>query len=163
MKDCLWVSRNGYEKLLQREKNILGEIEKVKLRLGESARGDPDLPENIEFKELRIKTMFELPRQLADVREALAKCQIIEDSHDFKTAQFDTVCLGARVVVDYGEGDTETYTILGYQEGDAANGFLSYLSPLGAALLGKKVGDQVTYNSPAGKISLKLLSVSKGI
>lgn len=159
----LWVSREGYQKLLTRRDELMELVRKKKLELGRVAAEDHDLPENIAFKELRVELMFTLPRQLADLNLQLSKAQIIEESKEWQEADFKTVCLGSHVTVNFGENDIEGFRILGPIEVDINKGIISYESPLGASLLGKNVGDKVLINSPDGSFEVTVLNIRKGI
>ena len=71
------------------------------------------------------------------------------------------VVLGSHVtVVEDGFEDEEVYHILGVTEADPTKGRISYLSPLGKALLGSKVNDIVAIQAPAGEIKFKIIAVS---
>jgi len=80
---------------------------------------------------------------------------LIEESPDK-----NKVALGSTVtVVEDGTNDPETYKIVGSAEADALNGHISNESPLGAALMGKKVGAKVVVKAPAGKITFKIKKI----
>lgn len=70
-----------------------------------------------------------------------------------------TVGIGSTVTLQTGDGDTEVYTIVGSVEASAIEGRISNESPVGQALLGKKVGQQIVVNVPAGKQRLKIMKV----
>jgi len=159
----LWVSREGYQILLERRDKLIELIRKKKLELGRVAAEDHDLPENIAFKELRVELMFNLPRKMADLNLQFSRAQIIEESEEWQKADFKTVCLGSTVMVGFGENDIENFTILGPIEVDVNKGIISYESPLGVSLLGKSVGDKALINSPDGSFEVTVLSIKRGI
>ena len=72
----------------------------------------------------------------------------------------DVVRFGARVVVADEEGQQKTYRLVGPDESDPASGKLSYQSPIGQALMKRRVGDVVVVRRPAGEIELEILSLS---
>ena len=91
-------------------------------------------------------------RQMEDI---LLDCQVIDSKS--KTGE---VGIGSTVVVYDEEFDEElALTILGSTESNPAKGIISNNSPLGSALLGKKVGDKVTLKSEGGDISYKILDI----
>ncbi|MDT9702582.1 GreA/GreB family elongation factor, partial [Streptomyces sp. P17] len=72
----------------------------------------------------------------------------------------DTVGMGATVSVQkIGGDDKHSYTIVGAEEADILNGKVSYHSPLGGALLGKKKGDEFSFHTPRGTQKYKILKV----
>jgi len=87
----------------------------------------------------------------------LRNAQIIEKNAD---AAADTVTLGSHVTVS--EKDfpgNEEYQLVGSAEADPARGKISNESPLGKALLGKKVGELATFSAPGGDITFEIISI----
>ncbi|MGI9148297.1 MAG: GreA/GreB family elongation factor, partial [Chloroflexota bacterium] len=76
------------------------------------------------------------------------------------TTRADFVRLGAHVKVLDDEGEQETYYLVGSHEADPRRRLISNVSPIGRALLGKRVGDEVTVVAPAGAFTLKILEIS---
>jgi transcription elongation factor GreB len=74
--------------------------------------------------------------------------------------QHDQVRFGATVVVQDEDGAEKKYTLVGSDESDPARGALSFQSPIGRALMKKKVGDVVTVRRPVGEVDLEILSIS---
>ena len=74
----------------------------------------------------------------------------------------DRVHFGAIVEVLDEAGVVETYTLVGEDEVDPAQGKVSWVSPLGEALLNAGIGDEVVWRRPAGKMRLEILSISPG-
>jgi transcription elongation factor GreB len=75
------------------------------------------------------------------------------------SGQADTVSFGARVTVEDETGREQRYTIVGATEADPARGRISHRSPLAAALLGHRVGDEVTWRRPAGEVTLVITEI----
>ena len=72
----------------------------------------------------------------------------------------DSVTLGRSVTfVELPDGDEETYTIVGSAEADPFEGKISNDSPIAKSLLGKKVGDQVSVQTPGGEMSVRIVSI----
>ena len=72
----------------------------------------------------------------------------------------DAVSLGNSVTfVELPEGDEETYTIVGSAEADPFEGKISNDSPIAKSLLGRKVGDQVTVQTPGGEMKVKIIEI----
>jgi len=70
----------------------------------------------------------------------------------------DRVAFGARVTVDRDDGQAR-YRVVGEDEADVEHGLVSYVSPLAVALLGARVGDEVTWHRPAGDLTLEVIAI----
>jgi transcription elongation factor GreA len=119
----------------------------------EYARSLGDLSENAEYQEAR-----ELQ---AAVEERINKLEsILKSAKIVKAAKSDGVGMGSMVSVQkIGGEDKHTYTIVGAEEANIIQGKVSYHSPLGAALLGKKKGDEFSFLTPRGTQKYKILKV----
>ena len=105
----------------------------------ETAREHGDLRENAEYHMAKDEQKLLLARQ-AELQSDLARAQ----STDFSDAPSDSVGIGTIVnLVDQSSGEAQTYSILGAWDSDPDNSVLSYETPLGQKLLGKKVGEEV--------------------
>ena len=88
----------------------------------------------------------------------LKNVEIIEDVK----GKAKTVVIGVKVkVLDEEYGDESEYRVVGTTEADPRDGKISDESPVGKALLGKKLGDIVTVEAPGGEFKLKILEISK--
>ena len=86
----------------------------------------------------------------------LSGAKIIEEA-----PRADYVKMGSHVrVVGADDGEEETYYLVGSQEADPRRGLISNESPMGRALIGKRVGDEVTVVAPAGSFGLRILEIS---
>ena len=95
--------------------------------------------------------------EIAAIEETLRKAKIIDNADINK----DTVGVGNTVTVydeDFGEEDT--YKIVGVIESDPNKNLVSNESPIGSALLGKKVGDIASFETPGGMVQMKILKIS---
>ncbi|OAU90354.1 transcription elongation factor GreA, partial [Lacticaseibacillus rhamnosus] len=77
---------------------------------------------------------------------------------DAKAVAKNEVSIGKKVTFEE-DGDEETYEIVGAAEADAFNGKISNESPIAQGLIGRKVGDQVTINTPGGEMTVKITKV----
>lgn len=119
------------------------------------ARALGDLSENFDYHDAKRQQGF-LEGRIANVKATLERAHITEYQ-----AGGDTVALGSHVKVHDEEFDEEIeYTIVGAPEADPASNKLSNTSPVGQALLGKKVGDKVDVPIPAGKAVYKIIEIS---
>src|ERR1700741_5466712 len=110
------------------------------------ARAQGDLSENAEYKYGKKRQSFVSPR-LAQLHQRMADLSILNLSNLPK----DRAAYGSRIVVlDVAKGSEIEYKLVTVEEADAPNGLISTSSPIGRALLGKKVGDEVKGTTPAG-------------
>lgn len=122
------------------------------------ARSFGDLSENSEYDEAKNE-QGKLYSRIAELETILANCSVIEEAEDTEPG---TVRLGNRITVEDVEmGERETYQVVGSQEADPMNGRISEESPFGKALLGKKVGEIVVVEAPAGNIEYTVLDIQR--
>lgn len=120
----------------------------------EYARSLGDLSENAEYQEAR--------EMQAAVEERIGKLeQILKSAKIVRGEKTEAVGMGSTVSVKPvgKEGDAHTYTIVGAEEANIMAGKVSYHSPLGSALLGKKKGDEFSFSTPRGVQKYKILKV----
>ena len=119
------------------------------------AREFGDLSENSEYdaaKELQAQVEAEI----AEMEDILLSCQII-NKKDIKS---DEVSVGSTVKLYDEEFDEEVeYKILGTTESNPAKGVISNHSPVGSALIGRKVGDKISVKLPTGVVNYKILEI----
>jgi len=146
-----YVTREGYEKLLEEYYNIDKLYTETTKAMGKSDEMDSDLRENPEYMELRVKAMYAIPRKKKELFEQLNNSVIIEDTEEFKNWDKETVITKCRVslVID---GEIEIYDILGANESNFDQNILSCEAPLVKALLGHKKGDMIIFNDIKIKI-----------
>ncbi len=120
----------------------------------EYARSLGDLSENAEYQEAR-DMQAAIEERIQHLERVIKEAKIV--APDKKAA---VVGLGSIVTIErVGEKESRTYTIVGSEEANIHEHKLSYLSPLGEALMGKTKGDQFTFATPNGKQSYKLIEV----
>lgn len=116
-----------------------------------------DITENSEYDEAKNEQAF-VEGRIAQIENILKTAKVIDDE-DINT---DIVSVGAKVLVKDEElGDEMEYTIVGSAEADPLNMKISNESPVGKALLGKKVGDVVEIVVPDGILKYKILHIKK--
>ena len=111
------------------------------------ARAHGDLKENAEYHAAREQQSFNEGR-IAEVDSILAAVQVVDIT---KITYSGKIIFGATVTVfDSGNSASLTYTIVGEDEADLAQGKISYTSPIARGLIGKEEGDEVSINTPRG-------------
>ena len=157
MAKTIKITDDGLKKLQQELETLKTEgradiAEKIKV-----ARGYGDLSENSEYDEAKNE-QAKLEARIVEIESMLKNVEIIEDIK----GKAKTVVIGVKVkVLDVEYGDEDEYRVVGSTEADSRNGLISYESPMGKALLGKKIGDEVTVEAPAGEFKVKILEISK--
>ena len=120
------------------------------------ARAHGDLSENAEYHAAKERQGM-VNARLNQLKKRLADISMI----DFSKIPHDRVGLGSIVVVRDSKREEEiTYNLVTTEEADAANGKVSTTSPIGRALLGKDVGDEVKVQSPGGVKELEILKLT---
>lgn len=117
-----------------------------------------DLSENSEWT-AAIEKQERLTKQAEQLGEEIGKARIIDPT----LQDGRTVTLGSRVSVEAQDGSVAEYTILGPWDVDSSRGFISYLSPLGHALVGHGVSDEVLVQVPSGVIKYVIKSLNNGL
>ncbi len=147
----------GYQALVDELNYLKGEkTEEVKKNLA-YARSLGDFSENSELDAAKDE-QGQVVARIAELEELLKNAEIINES-DMKD---DVVNLGSTVVVyDYDMEEEVEYSIVGTNEADPMKGRISDRSPIGGALIGKTVDDEVTVDTPAGELKFKVLKVER--
>ncbi|AOH55806.1 transcription elongation factor GreA [Peribacillus muralis] len=126
-------------------------VERIKI-----ARSFGDLSENSEYDSAKEEQAF-VEGRITTIENMIRNAKIIEGD-DSNT---DTVSLGKSVTfVELPNGDEETYSIVGSVEADPFEGKISNDSPIAKSLMGKRVGDKVSIQTPGGEMSVKIVSIS---
>lgn len=113
-----------------------------------------DLSENADYHKAKEDQGF-MEGRIQELERILKYAKII-DQDGLST---DTIQVGTRVTVQEGDDPAETYFLVGATEADPRNGKISNESPIGRALLGGHVGDEVVASTPGGEIRLKILKI----
>jgi len=153
MENKVFVTVEGLKKF-KKEHTELTEVKRpfVADRI-KKAREQGDISENAEYDAAREEQAF-VEGRIQELEEILRDVEVVRE--DTKSNGF--VVVGSRVRVHM-DGCEEEYHIVGAVEADPKNKKISHESPLGTALLGKKVGDVVEYNAPVGKLKFHILEI----
>ena len=157
MAKTIKITDDGLKKLQDELENLKTEgradiAEKIKV-----ARGYGDLSENSEYDEAKNE-QAKIEARIVELEAMLKNVEIIEDVK----GKAKTVVIGVKVkVLDEEYGDESENRVVGSTEADPRDGKISDESPVGKALLGKKVGEVATVEAPGGEFKLKILEISK--
>ena len=134
----------GYEKLTADLQMLRQERPKIVDAI-EEARAHGDLSENAEYHAAKER-QGQVEAQIAEIEDRVTRAQIIDPA----MLSGDRVVFGATVTVLDDDDKPQRYQIVGMTEADARQGRISYDSPLGRALIGKQVGEEVEVTVPSG-------------
>lgn len=151
------MSAEGYAKL-EKELEYLITVKRAEVaqKLKE-ARAFGDLSENAEYDEAKNEQGI-LEARIQEMEATVANAIVVDDS----SLTFDEVGVGSVIKVKDLEMDfVETIQIVGSTEADPDNGKISDESPIGIAVLKKRVGDTVEVEAPVGIIRMKIMEISK--
>jgi len=150
-----FLTKDGFQKL-QDELDYLrtAKRQEVANRLHEAMEGG-ELIENAEYEAAKNEQAF-VEGRIQELDLLLATAKIIEENGKKKS---DTVILGAKVTIKEGNFEAETFTIVGVAEANPREGKISNESPIGKAILSRKVGDTVKVETPGGTYNVKILKV----
>lgn len=150
------MTKAGKEKLEQELEQLKTVKRKEVVERIKIARSFGDLSENSEYDSAKDEQAF-VEGRITTLENMIRNAKIIEES-DLVS---DTVSLGKSVTfVELPDGEEETYTIVGSAEADPFEGKISNDSPIAQSLIGKKVGEQVTVQTPGGEMQVKIVSIS---
>jgi transcription elongation factor GreA len=150
------MTPEGYARLEEELKRLRTEERPAVIRAIADAREHGDLSENAEYHAARERQSF-IEGRLAELEDIISRVQVIEASNQ----NSDVVRFGATVLVcDEDTEEENSYRLVGSYEADAGQGKLSVTSPLGRALIGKRLGDVVEVKAPRGHKSYEIIRVA---
>jgi len=153
----IYATTDGRKKLEQKLQDLIARRAEVAEQI-KIAREFGDLKENAEYAAAR-EAQNNLETEIGEIEATLPRIKL------FSYAKADTksVNIGTRVKLEnISNKKAVEYTITGVLESDINSGRLSNESPIGSALLGKSVGEQVEIKVPAGKIRYRVLKITNG-
>jgi transcription elongation factor GreA len=139
------LTSEGLKELKAELKQLLENKKPQLINRVAEARAHGDLSENSEYTAAREDLAF-IEGRVDELEELIAKAKIIQTSNNN-----GEVSLGCKVTVK-ANGSEQTFDIVGEWEADPIEKRISHTSPLGMALLGRKKGDKVEIEAPAGKV-----------
>ncbi len=156
-REPIYLSRAGQIKL-EKELKQLKSVERPAIIAEiKRARELGDLSENAEYHAAK-EAQEHLERKIAELEDKLSRVRSV----DTKNIPTDKAYLFARVTVkDMDDGEEIIYTLSPPDETDVDNDVISIKSPIGAAILGKSVGDKLSIKIPAGVIRYEILKISR--
>ena len=155
MSERIPMTRVGYEKIKAEIEHLDHEEMPQIIKRIAAARSEGDLSENAEYHGAR-ESQGLLQAKINLLRDKLARAALVDPSKMPR----DQVAFGITVVVrDLQFGDDETFTLVGAGEEDYDTGKILVTSPLAQGLMGKKVGEKVEVQVPAGTMSFEIIEI----
>lgn len=150
------MTPEGYAKLKEELERLIKIERPAIIKAIAEARAHGDLSENAEYHAAREKQSF-IEGRIQELQAKLSRAYVIDPS---KINQ-NKVAFGAKVrVIDIDTEEEKEFHLVGPDEADVKNGKISITSPVGKALIGKEVGDQVTIKAPAKTFRYEIISIS---
>ena len=154
MSDQIYLTAEGAIRLKAELEQLKGPGREEMARRLRSAVQMGDLSENADYHKAKEDQGF-LEGRIRELEHLLKNATIIEQNG----AQPGVVDIGSHVTIQEGSYPEETYHLVGAKEADPRNGRISNESPIGSALLGHRVGDDVIVETPGGQVYLKILKI----
>ena len=154
MSNKVYLTNEGFLEI-EEELNHLKEVKRPEvIKALKDARALGDLSENADYDAARNE-QAQVEGRIKELEILLEKAELIEKKDT------DTVSLGATVKIEYIEDDDdiEEYRIVGSKEADPSNNKISNESPLAKAIMGARVGEECTVESPNGNYQVKVLEI----
>jgi transcription elongation factor GreA len=145
--DRVPITPEGYKRL-QEELHRMKTVERPQvIKMIEHARSLGDISENAEYETAKDRQSF-VEGRIQELENRIARAEIIDPA---KLLNKDRVMFGVRVTLEEIEtGKTVNYQLVGPDESEPENGLISVTSPIGRALLGKRVDEEVRVQTPGG-------------
>lgn len=149
------VTKEGFE-ILKKELENLKKVERPQnIKAIEEARAHGDLSENAEYAAAKDRQGF-IEGRINELEFKLANIDIIATDKLPK----DRAVFGSKVVLENIEtGEDVSYQLVGPDESDIENGRISVSSPLGKAIIGRKPGDELSFQVPGGRRTYELVEI----
>ncbi|TAK96331.1 transcription elongation factor GreA [Patescibacteria group bacterium] len=147
-----YLTKEGLQKLNEELEDRRTRVRQEIATAIKEAKEQGDLSENAEYAEAKSQ-QAENEARIGELELNIKNSQVVEVSGNSQGAQ-----IGSRVSVKW-NGSQADFQIVGSNEADPASFKISNESPMGQAFMGKKKGDKVSVNTPAGKVEYKILDL----
>jgi transcription elongation factor GreA len=141
------MTPEGYKKVLTEFKHVREVLRPQVVRDIEEARAHGDISENSEYEDAKERQAL-IEGRVRDLEARIALAEVIDIT---KVPVSDRVIFGTTIdLEDVDTGEAFTYRIVGTEEADVRTGLISFSAPIGRALIGRAVGDEVKFETPKG-------------
>ena len=146
------LTRAGKEKLEKELSKLKGTKRPQVIERIKRAKEYGDLSENAEYEDARNEQSF-IEGRIQEIEHILKYADLVKDGN-----ADGRIALGSKVSVKL-NGEAASYEVVGSAEANPAEGKISSESPIGAVLMGKKIGGEAVAQTPGGEVKLKILKV----
>ena len=146
------LTQKGHDDLQKEHDDLLKNKKPQAIDRLQKARGMGDLSENSEYTAAKEELAF-VEGRIREIQTILDQAEVVENH-----SAGNIIDVGSSVVVEH-NGSQDTFQIVGEFEADPMNKKLSRTSPIGQALMNKKVGDLVEITIPVGKVQYKIIEI----
>ena len=151
------MTPNGYEKLKKELHNLLTVERPSVIKMISDARDFGDLSENAEYEAAKERQSF-VEGRIQELESKISRAEVIDPA---KLSNKDRVTFGVTVKLeDLDSGEEVVYQLVGPDETEPENGMISITSPIGRALLGKHLDEDVSVRTPGGLRAFVVLEIS---
>ena len=151
------MSKTGYTRLKEELTRLERKERMEVIKAIEVARGHGDLKENAEYHAAKERQGY-IEGRIMDLKDKLGRAEVIDCSAvDCERVVFGTVVS----LMDLETDEEMRYQLLGPDEADVQSGSISILSPLGKAMIGKCVGDEIKVTTPRGIREFEILDIDQ--
>lgn len=154
MSDPIYLTSEGEIRLKKELAELKGSARDEIARRLRSAIQMGDLSENADYHKAKEDQGF-LEGRIQELEYILKNAIIVEES----TTPREVVDVGATITIQEEDYPPETYRMVGIKEADPRQGLISNESPIGKALMGSRVGDEVIAQTPAGQLTFKIIKI----
>ena len=149
------ITKRGYDNLKSELVRLKTKERPENIKAIEEARAHGDLSENAEFHAAKERQAF-IESRITELEFKLGNADVIEPDKQPK----DRAVFGCEVILENVEtGEEVEYQLVGPDESDIEEGRISIQSPLGLAIIGKEVGEEIILQAPAGKRTYELVEI----
>ncbi len=146
------LTEEGFKKLKKELERREGKIRTELQDTLNQMRSQGDLRENDGYS-IAIDDFQNNEDRILEIKERLDRAEVVEKKNK------ETVDIGSKVTIECQGGKLKTFDIVGTDEANPLEAKISYKSPIGSSLMGKKKGDKLTIETPAGSTSCVIVSV----
>lgn len=150
------ITPDGYENMKKELENLIRVERPNVIKLIEEARAFGDLSENAEYESAKDRQSF-IEGRIQELESKISRAEVIDPA---KITNKQRVTFGLTVKLeDLDSGEEVTYQLVGPDETEPENGRISITSPIGRAMLGKHLDDDVSVNTPGGLREFVVLEI----
>jgi transcription elongation factor GreA len=153
------ITREGYDRLWAEIQRLQQEERPRVIEAIAEARRHGDITENAEFEAAKERQAL-LEGKINDLYKKVSECEVVEPPK----APPERVVFGSTVALENQDtGEQARYRLVGPFESDLASGTISVTSPIGRAIIGKEVGDEVQVRAPGGVKRFEIIDISYAV